>query len=107
MFLTLVNAEISTQPEGAILAQLLNQFLTGAQLEIFFPDMKDTTQHQIHTATREEKAVEAELLKDPQLAAAMREGTTAAHKAAENSVFTKYAFFFFSIARKIDAERKI
>lgn len=77
-------------PEGTILAQLLNQFLTGAQLEIFFPDMKDTTQqHQIHTATKEEKAVEAELLKDPQLAAAMREGTMAAHKAAENSIFTK------------------
>lgn len=30
-----------------------------------------------------------DFLKDPQLAAAMREGTKEAHKAAENSVFTK------------------
>jgi hypothetical protein len=30
-----------------------------------------------------------EFLEDPQLAAHMREGTKAVHKAAENSVFTK------------------
>lgn len=30
-----------------------------------------------------------EFLEDPQLAGAMREGTKAVHKAAENSVFTK------------------
>lgn len=36
-----------------------------------------------------EEHVAPELLEDPQLAAAMREGTKAVHRAAENSVFTK------------------
>lgn len=54
-----------------MLVQLLNQFLPDDQLEKLFSDDADI------------------ILDDPQLAGAMREGTKAAHKAAENSIFTK------------------
>lgn len=62
-----------------MLAQILSQFLEGAKLEKLYDDPQ----------TDKAPEVESEILKDPQLAAAMREGTKAVHKAAENSVFTR------------------
>ncbi|KAI9315251.1 heme oxygenase-domain-containing protein [Dichotomocladium elegans] len=59
-------------PEGAILVQMLNQLLSETTLAAIF-GKNDKPQY----------------LEDPQLAAHMRKGTMAAHKAAENSVFTK------------------
>ncbi|KAI7879099.1 hypothetical protein K492DRAFT_178978 [Lichtheimia hyalospora FSU 10163] len=65
-------------PEGAILVQMLNQLLSESSFSTLFgQEDKDALQK------------EPEYLKDPQLAGAMREGTMKAHKAAENSVFTK------------------
>ncbi|KAI7859255.1 hypothetical protein BDC45DRAFT_432849 [Circinella umbellata] len=64
-----INIQKSAEsPEGAILVQMLNQIVSDSAMG---------------------QDLNSQILEDPQLAAAMREGTKAAHKAAENSIFTK------------------
>ncbi|KAF7730687.1 hypothetical protein EC973_001636 [Apophysomyces ossiformis] len=71
--------ELPSCEEGIVLVKLLNQFLTEAQRETLFG------RHEVAPVKSEEE----EILEDPELAAAMREGTKVVHRAAETSVFTK------------------
>lgn len=78
MSISIITIEAQSTPEGAILVQMLNQLLSESSFSTLFgQEDKDALQK------------EPEYLKDPQLAGAMREGTMVAHKAAENSIFTK------------------
>ncbi|KAI8143838.1 heme oxygenase-domain-containing protein [Fennellomyces sp. T-0311] len=70
-------------PEGAVLVQMLNQIVSDSAMGIVASDDKPA---EVAPTPRDP---DSEILEDPQLAAAMREGTKVAHKAAENSVFTK------------------
>ncbi|CAO3640343.1 unnamed protein product [Cunninghamella echinulata] len=73
---TLNMNELPSCEEGVLLVKALNQFLTVAQLETLF-DMKP----------KEEKV--PDVLENPELATAMKEGTKKVHRAAESSIFTK------------------
>ncbi|KAI8384436.1 heme oxygenase-domain-containing protein [Radiomyces spectabilis] len=79
--------EIPSCAEGVMLVNLLNQFLTQAQLDTLF-EKRGKPEEPVVPA-EEQKAIEEQLLEDPQLASAMREGTKVVHRAAETSVFTK------------------
>ncbi|KAI9253779.1 heme oxygenase-domain-containing protein [Phascolomyces articulosus] len=73
-------------PEGAILVQMLNQIVSDSAMgQVAFTEEEKSTE----AAPVVKKELDSEILEDPQLAAAMREGTKAAHKAAENSIFTR------------------
>lgn len=67
--------ELPSCDEGVTLIESLNQFLQKSQFE--------QDQQQKITGTQ------SDILENPQLASAMREGTKVVHKAAETSVFTK------------------
>ncbi|KAG0749620.1 hypothetical protein G6F62_000364 [Rhizopus arrhizus] len=67
--------ELPSCDEGVTLVESLNQFLQKSQFE--------QDQQQKITGTQ------SDILENPQLASAMREGTKVVHKAAETSVFTK------------------
>ncbi|KAM3578339.1 hypothetical protein VKS41_009240 [Umbelopsis sp. WA50703] len=71
--------ELPSCHDGELLVQALNAFLSQVRREAEGED----------GSPKPEEEVDPELLEDPQLAAAMREGTKAVHRAAENSVFTK------------------
>ncbi|KAI9289798.1 heme oxygenase-domain-containing protein [Umbelopsis sp. AD052] len=71
--------ELPSCHEGELLVQALNAFLSQIRQESDI--ILDGHAHK--------QADAIEFLEDPQLAGAMREGTKAVHKAAENSVFTK------------------
>ncbi|CEG67815.1 hypothetical protein RMATCC62417_04181 [Rhizopus microsporus] len=73
---TLNMSELPSCDEGITLVKMLNQFLQRTELE--------------HLVTPESpKQPEPEVLENPELASAMREGTKVIHRAAETSVFTK------------------
>ncbi|KAI9493357.1 heme oxygenase-domain-containing protein [Zychaea mexicana] len=80
-------------PEGAILVQMLNQIVSDTAMGKVASTGDEAAVTSAEPTTPApaplKKDVESEIMEDPQLAAAMREGTMAAHKAAENSVFTK------------------
>ena len=78
-----IHVETAESPEGAMLVQMLNQIVSDSAMGIVASDDKPAE------ATLAPKDPDSEILEDPQLAAAMREGTMVAHKAAENSIFTK------------------
>ncbi|KAG1449606.1 hypothetical protein G6F56_008596 [Rhizopus delemar] len=72
---TLNMAELPSCEEGVILVKSLNEFFTSSQLS--------------QIVNFESKKPEPEILENPELASAMREGTKVVHRAAETSVFTK------------------
>ncbi|ORE22170.1 hypothetical protein BCV71DRAFT_241155 [Rhizopus microsporus] len=73
---TLNMTELPSCEEGIALVKMLNQFLQRTELE--------------HLVTPESpKQPEPEVLENPELASAMREGTKVIHRAATTSVFTK------------------
>ena len=74
--------ELPSCHEGELLVQALNTFLSQIRQEAekFNGESSETA---------EETLEPIEFLQDPQLAAAMREGTKVVHRAAENSVFTR------------------
>lgn len=67
--------ELPSCEEGVILVKSLNEFFTSSQLS--------------QIVNFESKKPEPEILENPELASAMREGTKVVHRAAETSVFTK------------------
>ncbi|KAG0168484.1 hypothetical protein DFQ28_006946 [Apophysomyces sp. BC1034] len=71
--------ELPSCDEGIVLVKLLNQFLTEAQREMLFGNNEAAPA----------KSEEDDILADPELASAMREGTKVVHRAAETSIFTK------------------
>jgi hypothetical protein len=74
--------ELPSCHEGELLVQALNAFLSQIRQETDI--IQDGHPNPGH---KQPEAID--FLEDPQLAGAMREGTKAVHKAAENSVFTK------------------
>ncbi|CAO3590720.1 unnamed protein product [Absidia cylindrospora] len=76
---TLNMNELPSCEEGIALVKSLNQFLTVAQLDALFGEDRPV----------DDRKEEEDILEDPQLAQAMREGTKVVHRAAETSVFTR------------------
>ena len=69
---------------------MLNQIVSDSAMgQVASTNDEKTTEVTSPSTPLPKKDLDSEILEDPQLAAAMREGTKAAHKAAENSVFTK------------------
>ncbi|KAG1299103.1 hypothetical protein G6F66_001111 [Rhizopus arrhizus] len=73
---TLNMAELPSCEEGVILVKSLNEFFLRSQLNLIIN-------------SEEQKEPEPEVLENPELASAMREGTKVIHRAAETSIFTK------------------
>lgn len=69
-------AELPSCEEGITLVKMLNQFLQRTELQYLI-------------TPESQKQSEPEVLENPELASAMREGTKVVHRAAETSVFTK------------------
>lgn len=83
--------ELPSCEEGVILVKQLNRFLDNSQLASLFENRtaNDIEELQVPEKTTPETVPEPDYLEDPQLAAAMREGTKVVHRAAETSVFTR------------------